>query len=57
MTDPAVQSPTIMAREPAEAPARCAEQLKRNADLVREAGRRLRALAPPFAATLARTCR
>ena len=54
MTDPAVQSPTIMARETAEAPARCAEQLKRNADLVREAGRRLRVLAPPFAATLAR---
>ena len=32
MTDPAVQSPTIMARETAEAPARCAEQLKRNAE-------------------------
>ncbi|WP_404477397.1 SIS domain-containing protein [Novosphingobium sp. BL-52-GroH] len=45
---------TQMAREAREAPARCVEQLRRNADLVREAGRRLRALAPPFAATLAR---
>lgn len=45
---------TIMAREIAEAPARCEAQIARNADLVREAGRRLRALAPPFAATLAR---
>jgi len=45
---------TQMAREAREAPARCVEQLQRNADLVREAGRTLRELAPPFAATLAR---
>lgn len=43
-----------MAREAREAPARCAEQVRLNADLVREAGRTLRDLAPPFAATLAR---
>jgi glucosamine--fructose-6-phosphate aminotransferase (isomerizing) len=43
-----------MAREAREAPARCAEQLRLNAQLVRDAGRRLRELAPPFAATLAR---
>jgi glucosamine--fructose-6-phosphate aminotransferase (isomerizing) len=45
---------TRMSREAHEAPARCVEQLRRNADLVREAGRKLRELAPPFAATLAR---
>ncbi len=45
---------TLMAREAREAPARCVEQLRSNAGLVREAGRQLRALAPPFAATLAR---
>ncbi|SER18098.1 SIS domain-containing protein [Sphingobium sp. YR768] len=45
---------TLMAREAAEAPERCAVQIARNADLMREAGARLRALAPPFAATLAR---
>lgn len=45
---------TQMAREAHEAPARCTEQLRRNADLMREAGQRLRTLAPPFAATLAR---
>lgn len=43
-----------MAQEAREAPARCAEQLRLNADLVRDAGRLLRDLAPPFAATLAR---
>jgi len=43
-----------MAEEALEAPARAAEQLRRNADLVRAAGQRLRDLAPPFAATLAR---
>lgn len=45
---------TQMAREAREAPARCVEQLRRNAALVRDAGRQLRDLAPPFAATLAR---
>jgi glucosamine--fructose-6-phosphate aminotransferase (isomerizing) len=45
---------TLMAREAAEAPGRCAVQIARNADLIRDAGARLRALAPPFAATLAR---
>ena len=45
---------TLMAREAAEAPERCAHQIARNADLVRAAGQRLRALAPPFVATLAR---
>ncbi|WP_239026435.1 SIS domain-containing protein [Novosphingobium decolorationis] len=45
---------TQMAREAAEAPHRASEQLHRNAALVREAGARLRRLAPPFAATLAR---
>lgn len=43
-----------MAQEAREAPQRCVDQLRRNADLVRDAGRRLRELAPPFAATLAR---
>lgn len=45
---------TLMAREAGEAPQRCAYQLRQNAELMREAGSRLRALAPPFAATLAR---
>lgn len=45
---------TQMAREAREAPARCVDQLRRNATLVRAAGEQLRALAPPFAATLAR---
>lgn len=45
---------TRMAQEAREAPARCAEQLRLNAGLVREAGRLLRDLSPPFAATLAR---
>lgn len=45
---------TKMAQEAREAPARAAEQLRRNADLVRVAGQRLRDLSPPFAATLAR---
>lgn len=49
-TDPVTQ----MAREAAEAPMRAVEQLRRNADLVASAGQRLRALASPFAATLAR---
>ncbi|MEE4450982.1 SIS domain-containing protein [Novosphingobium resinovorum] len=43
-----------MAQEANEAPARAAQQLRLNADLVRDAGRTLRDLAPPFAATLAR---
>ncbi|WP_232491848.1 SIS domain-containing protein [Novosphingobium kaempferiae] len=43
-----------MAREAREAPSRAAEQLRANTGLVREAGARLRDLAPPFAATLAR---
>ena len=54
MTDPSDLFATIMARETAQAPERCTQQLARNADLMREAGARLRALAPPFAATLAR---
>jgi len=45
---------TKMASEAREAPALCARQLQCNAALMRDAGRRLRALAPPFAATLAR---
>jgi glucosamine--fructose-6-phosphate aminotransferase (isomerizing) len=45
---------TRMAREAREAPTRCAEQLRLKADLVRDAGKQLRDLAPPFAATLAR---
>lgn len=45
---------TKMAAEALEAPARAAEQLRRNAGLMRAAGQRLRDLAPPFAATLAR---
>lgn len=45
---------TQMAREAREAPARCVEQLRLNADLVRAAGQRLRELGAPFAATLAR---
>ncbi|HUD95881.1 SIS domain-containing protein [Sphingobium sp.] len=45
---------TLMARETAQAPDRCEAQIARNAVLMREAGARLRALAPPFAATLAR---
>ncbi|MGY2736809.1 SIS domain-containing protein [Sphingomonas sp. UYP23] len=52
---PASESePTKMAEEALEAPARASEQLARNAGLMREAGKRLRDLAPPFAATLAR---
>lgn len=47
-------STTLMRAEMLEAPARCREQLARNADLMRAAGERLRALAAPFAATLAR---
>ncbi|MXP26580.1 SIS domain-containing protein [Altererythrobacter indicus] len=43
-----------MSKEAHEAPTRCAEQLRLNSDLVRDAGARLRELAPPFAATLAR---
>lgn len=49
-----IATTTRMAEEARQAPARAAEQLRRNADLVRAAGRRLRDLAPPFAATLAR---
>jgi len=45
---------TKMASEAREAPALCLTQLRLNADLMREAGQRLRDLAPPFAATLAR---
>ncbi|MGI4880050.1 MAG: SIS domain-containing protein [Janthinobacterium lividum] len=45
---------TQMLVEALEAPDRCAEQLVRNFELMREAGRRLRKLSPPFAATLAR---
>lgn len=48
------ETPTRMASEAAEAPERAARQLALNAGLVRDAGRRLRELAPPFAATLAR---
>ncbi|MEH3038244.1 MAG: SIS domain-containing protein [Sphingomonas adhaesiva] len=47
-------STTLMRAEMLEAPLRVREQLTRNADLVRAAGERLRALGPPFAATLAR---
>lgn len=54
MTDHSDAIGTLMARETAQAPDRCAQQLARNADLMREAGARLRRLAPPFAATLAR---
>ncbi|WP_233497322.1 SIS domain-containing protein [Novosphingobium sp. MD-1] len=45
---------TRMAAEALSAPALCARQLQLNTNLVRDAGQRLRALAPPFAATLAR---
>ncbi|WP_343612767.1 SIS domain-containing protein [Novosphingobium sp.] len=45
---------TKMASEAREAPALCLAQLRLNAGLMREAGKRLRDLAPPFAATLAR---
>ncbi|MEH3045560.1 SIS domain-containing protein [Sphingomonas adhaesiva] len=45
---------TLMRTEMLEAPLRVREQLARNADPMRAAGERLRALAPPFAATLAR---
>lgn len=54
MTITPPETTTRMAEEALEAPARCAEQLRRNAGIVREAGRRLRDLTPPFAATLAR---
>jgi glucosamine--fructose-6-phosphate aminotransferase (isomerizing) len=48
-------APTVaMASEAREAPALCLAQLRLNAGLMREAGKRLRDLAPPFAATLAR---
>jgi glucosamine--fructose-6-phosphate aminotransferase (isomerizing) len=43
-----------MASEAHEAPALCIRQMHLNATLMREAGQRLRDLAPPFAATLAR---
>ncbi len=45
---------TRMAREAHEAPARCTDQLRLNAGLMRDAGRQLRDLAPPFVATLGR---
>ena len=45
---------TRMAIEAAEAPARCIEQLRTNAEVMRAAGRTLRNAAAPFAATLAR---
>lgn len=45
---------TRMASEALSAPALCIDQFHRNAALMRDAGQRLRALAPPFAATLAR---
>ncbi|MDE1915296.1 MAG: SIS domain-containing protein [Sphingomonadales bacterium] len=43
-----------MASEAREAPALCLTQLHLNAQLMAQAGQRLRELAPPFAATLAR---
>ncbi len=54
MTSTICKGATQMAQEAREAPARAAEQLRRNAGLMREVGRRMRALSPPFAATLAR---
>ncbi|MEO7679488.1 MAG: SIS domain-containing protein [Sphingomonas sp.] len=45
-----------MAQEAAEAAAACERQVRVNADMMRDAGGRLRALAPPFVATLARGC-
>lgn len=45
---------SLMARETREAPACCADQIEQNREIVSVAGRRLRALAPPFVATLAR---
>ena len=43
-----------MAREAAEAPRRAALQRERNRNALREAARRIRALDPPFAITIAR---
>lgn len=54
MTENTPRTETLMSKEAREAPTRCAEQLRLNAHLVRDAGARLRELAPPFAATLAR---
>ncbi len=45
---------SLMVREAAEAASVCAAQVIRNRERMREAGRRLRALDAPFAATLAR---
>lgn len=45
---------SLMALETAEAADACERQVKANADLMRALGERLRRLAPPFAATLAR---
>lgn len=45
---------SIMAREAAEAARLCEDQVARNAELMRDAGERLRRLDAPFAATLAR---
>lgn len=45
---------SLMAVEAAQAPELCAAQLALNADLMRDVGQRLRALSPPFVATLAR---
>lgn len=45
---------TLMLSEAGEAPDVCREQVRRNRDLVREAGAYLRSLDAPFAATLAR---
>jgi len=47
-------STSIMAREAAEAARLCADQVARNADLMRDAGACLRRLDAPFAATVAR---
>ena len=45
---------SLMSREAQEAPERCLAQFARNRVLMQEVGARLRALCPPFAATLAR---
>lgn len=51
---PPPPSVSMMVSEAAESPERCEAQIAANADLLRDLGQRLRALDPPFVATLAR---
>ena len=53
-TEPDASVPSLMIREAAESPQRCEAQIAANAPLIRDLAARLRAIDPPFVATLAR---